>query len=87
MNILIEEIIEKPIINIQENIVSSPIQIEYVTLSYSINVEEVKIPGPSGKSAYEIAIQNGFIGTESQWLESLKLNTLTNLQLDGGLIY
>lgn len=28
--------------------------------------------GEPGKSAYEIACDNGFIGTEAQWLESLK---------------
>lgn len=28
--------------------------------------------GLQGKSAYEIAVDNGFIGTEAQWLESLQ---------------
>lgn len=28
--------------------------------------------GINGKSAYEIAVEHGFVGTESQWLESLK---------------
>jgi hypothetical protein len=28
--------------------------------------------GAAGKSAYEIALQNGFVGTETDWLESLK---------------
>ena len=28
--------------------------------------------GTPGKSAYEIAVENGFIGTEKEWLESLK---------------
>ena len=28
--------------------------------------------GDDGKSAYEIAVENGFQGTEEQWLESLK---------------
>ena len=28
--------------------------------------------GSAGKSAYEIAVDNGFVGTEDQWLESLK---------------
>ena len=30
------------------------------------------VNGIDGKSAYEIAVANGFIGTESEWLESLK---------------
>lgn len=32
------------------------------------------IPGPTGLSAYQQAIKNGFIGTEAQWLESLSLS-------------
>ena len=28
--------------------------------------------GENGKSAYEIAVENGFEGTEAEWLESLK---------------
>ncbi len=28
--------------------------------------------GPPGKSAYEIALQNGFVGTPQQWLVSIK---------------
>lgn len=34
--------------------------------------EPADIRGDNGKSAYEIAVANGFIGTESEWLESLK---------------
>lgn len=30
------------------------------------------IPAIKGASAYEIAVENGFSGTESEWLESLK---------------
>lgn len=30
------------------------------------------IDGENGKSAYEIAVENGFMGTVKQWLESLK---------------
>lgn len=29
-------------------------------------------PGLPGASAYEIALENGFDGTEQEWLESLK---------------
>ena len=28
-------------------------------------------PGETGKSAYEIAVENGFVGSEADWLESL----------------
>lgn len=27
--------------------------------------------GPAGESAYKIAVRNGFVGTESEWLDSL----------------
>lgn len=39
-----------------------------------INIEGggVAVPGADGKSAYEIAVENGFSGTESEWLASLK---------------
>ena len=30
------------------------------------------VAGPAGKSAYELALEHGFSGTESQWLISLK---------------
>jgi hypothetical protein len=29
-------------------------------------------PGTPGKSAYQIAVDNGFVGTEAQWLASLQ---------------
>jgi len=36
-----------------------------------ITISEGKI-GPEGKSAYQVAVQNGFPGTEEEWLQSLK---------------
>lgn len=30
------------------------------------------IQGPAGKSAYQIAVENGFVGDEAAWLLSLK---------------
>jgi len=35
-------------------------------------------PGADGKSAYEVAVANGFVGTESAWLASLKGTNGTN---------
>ena len=29
-------------------------------------------PAPPGKSAYDVAVDNGFVGSESQWLDSLQ---------------
>lgn len=47
-----------------------------VRLEGPIKVEaEVKatLVGDNGKSAYEIALAHGFVGTEEEWLESLKV--------------
>lgn len=38
--------------------------------------------GINGKSAYEIAEENGFTGTESDWLDSLKTDTSNFVTLD-----
>lgn len=51
-----------------------------MNLKATINAQNIKgkvsIPekyvGPRGKSAYEVAVDNGFVGTEEEWLESLK---------------
>ena len=38
-----------------------------------------------GYSSYEIAIQNGFEGTEEEWLDSLKGDGVENIRIiDGG---
>lgn len=34
--------------------------------------EWVGVPAIQGESAYDIAVRNGFVGTETEWLESLK---------------
>ena len=36
------------------------------------NGNYIDIPALQGESAYDIAVRNGFVGTESEWLESLK---------------
>ena len=38
----------------------------------NIAVQVPGLPGKDGKSAYEVAVDNGFTGTEQEWLESLK---------------
>lgn len=32
----------------------------------------IDIPALNGESAYNIAVKNGFVGTEAEWIESLK---------------
>ena len=52
--------------------------IDLVTLALAKKYTEATIAGAGGikgedgKSAYQIAVENGFIGTESEWLASLK---------------
>jgi len=41
-------------------------------LEQGIQNEQTGTPGINGKSAYEIAFANGFTGTESEWITSLK---------------
>ena len=35
-------------------------------------LESVGIDGINGKSAYQVAVENGFVGTPAQWLDSLR---------------
>ena len=49
------------------------------------------VDGKDGKSAYEIALANGFVGTEEEWLESLKggsenVKSTYEYAVDGGYI-
>lgn len=39
---------------------------------YTQLLQKISEKGKDGKSAYEIALENGFVGTETEWLESLK---------------
>jgi hypothetical protein len=45
--------------------------IQAIILGAPIRVEMKAPQGPGGKSAYQIAVENGFEGTEAQWLASL----------------
>lgn len=52
-----------------QNYPSLPLAPGIVTLIHTI-VDDAVIEG--GKSAYEVAVDNGYVGTEAQWLLSLK---------------
>lgn len=34
---------------------------------------EFTVPGPPGKSAYQLATDHGFVGSETEWLQSLSV--------------
>lgn len=62
------------------NVVNNVIEITpQPTTIIEINSSPVPIKGDKGDtgeeglSAYEVAVQNGFVGTELEWLESLKI--------------
>lgn len=52
------------------------VEIKHETIALSVSYSVVNIggggSGGNGKSAYEIAVENGFVGTEVEWLASLK---------------
>ena len=63
MSIIIEEIVLNPLIQIEETI-------EEIT----IPISEMQMPGATGadgKSAYQSALDGGFVGTELEFNESL----------------
>lgn len=43
-----------------------------VNITEPITISTIGVAGQRGKSAYEVAVDNGFTGTEKEWLESLK---------------
>lgn len=47
-------------------------------------------PYGNGKTAYELAVENGFVGNEQEWLESLKTPTaptVTDISVSGGRVH
>jgi len=73
MNIIIEEIVNNVVL-----------QIEEVVSTVIIEVSEMQVPGADGKSAYESALDGGFLGTELEFNKSLSIiNTKTSfIQVD-----
>ena len=70
------------IANITINETTESVNIDIVENINIINIEvsEMGMQGLNGKSNYQVAVENGYIGTELQWLDSQK-------NVDGGLIY
>ena len=58
------------------NITMPKVQTELAVTSgkgeYKLNIAGGR--GRDGKSAYEVAVEHGYVGTEEEWLESLKVS-------------
>lgn len=74
------EIVQNISISFEEITESISVEIIETVEVTKIIFEELGTPGLIGKSTYEIAVYNGFIGTEKEWLDNQK-------NIDGGLIY
>ena len=60
------------------------INAKFVAIEQEIDQLRTEIP-ESGKSAYQVAVDNGFVGTETEWLASLKGDTGAPLNMKGSL--
>lgn len=49
-----------------------------ITTTYATKTELQNMLPSDGKSAYQIAVENGFTGTEAEWLESLNGDNIIN---------
>lgn len=50
-------------------------------LKVRVNGQWVTVAGIQGKSAYTVAVENGFVGTEQEWLDSLQGSPDTGAQI------
>lgn len=58
-----------------------------VSVSPSVRTQvNIAMRGTRGLSAYEVAVQKGFVGTEEEWLESLNGDT-SSFNTDLALLY
>lgn len=57
-------------------IVNPPTTVDVITNPLPLKGDK----GDAGLSAYEIAVQNGFVGTESEWLVSLQGTMVWSLE-------
>lgn len=61
--------------NLQQTCLVHKVLVTNTNVNYKI---EVSKNGVAGASAYQIALSNGFVGTEQEWLESLEAKVVWN---------
>ena len=52
--------------------VAENVQVTFAGDAENMPVNFSSFSGAQGKSAYDIAVDNGFIGTEAEWLDTLR---------------
>lgn len=81
LELIIEEINTTPVVNIEETNTALVVNIEDKNTTLVVNIED----GP-GLSAYQIALNNGFVGTVEEWIQSLKGDSAYDIALDNGFV-
>jgi hypothetical protein len=60
-----------PIVTVTDTVYNSQVEINDSTEEIIVHVEELGAQGIEGKSAYQIAVENGYTGTEAEFGELL----------------
>lgn len=79
MDLIIQDIIENYNIIVNDDTEEVSILITETVTNTNIVIDEIGIQGDRGLSNYEIAVKNGFQGTESEWLQNLNIIIFENL--------
>lgn len=82
MEIIFEQNIEKYDVTFHQELSEITVDILQENIVFETIISQIGEQGQRGKSAYQSALDNGFIGTEQQWLNSIGLQNI-----DGGIIY
>lgn len=72
--------------NQDREVFASALRQEFQDFIDIINLKLLDVQGPRGYSAYEIAVRNGFNGSEAEWLESLKGDDGYDLAVQNGFV-
>src|SRR5690606_38873110 len=59
-------------VNVAGDSVQADINTANIDASIVLTNMNTPVPGVDGKSAYQIAVDNGFVGTEAEWISSLQ---------------
>lgn len=79
MLINVKNIVNTSVVKVQDNKIQ--IIVKPINEEQTIKVSSI---GKPGESAYQIAVNNGFVGTEQEWIDSINPNLAV---IDGGIFF